>query len=230
VPIESSTQSIFRLIADASLPTLIVLFILLGLSVFSWAIILNNYITTKRWITNSLGFLSSFRGSTKLEDIHKSVGRFGPSPVAEMFIAAYTELTQFGDTGMVQMSGLPTLERVLKQSAVTQMSRLELGVSWLATIGTASPFIGLFGTVVGIIIAFQGLSSQSQTSIQAVAPGIAEALVATAMGLFAAVPAYMAHNYFVTRIRLISSLMDDFALEVLNMAEKGLAQYGLYRS
>jgi biopolymer transport protein TolQ len=147
-----------------------------------------------------------------------------------MFLAAHNELTQLTDNGFVEIKSLSTVERTLKQSAVTQMSKLEQGVSWLASIATSSPFIGLFGTVVGIIIAFQGLSTQTQTSIQAVAPGIADALVATAMGLFAAVPAYMAYNYFVNRIKVISTLMDDFALEFLNLAEKSLAQYGIYRS
>jgi biopolymer transport protein TolQ len=209
---------------------MIVLIILLGLSVLSWALILSKHTAMRRLMNNSIGFLSHFRAAAGLDDIRKIAERFRPSPLVEIFLAGHAEIAQLSDNGLVEIKGLSTVERAIKQSAVAQMAQLEQGVGWLASIGTSSPFIGLFGTVVGIIIAFQGLSTQSQTSIQAVAPGIAEALVATAMGLFAAVPAYMAYNYFVNRIKLISTMMDEFALEFLNLAEKSMAQYGLYRS
>lgn len=103
-------------------------------------------------------------------------------------------------------------------------------MGWLASTATASPFIGLFGTVVGIIEAFQGLSTQTQTSIQAVAPGIAEALVATAAGIFTAVPAYIAYNYFLGDIKQIASHIDDFILELMNLLERRTIEYGVYHS
>jgi len=119
---------------------------------------------------------------------------------------------------------------VLKQAAIVEIERMEKSLTWLASIATSAPFIGLFGTVIGIIISFQGLSVQTQTSIQAVAPGIAEALFATAAGLFVAVPAYIAYNYYVAQVRRLTALLDNFSLELMNTIERSLTQYGIFRS
>jgi len=228
---QGSVPSVYELIFQSSAPTKVVLVILLLLSTLSWALILSKYFTLRHAVVQSQGFLKLFRESAGLRDVYRSYDRFPRSPLAHLFAAGYSEIKlQIGEGGMSEPTSLQPLERTLRSAAIAQLNRLELGVNWLASIGTSSPFIGLFGTVIGIIIAFRGLSNQAQTSIQAVAPGIAEALISTALGLFAAIPAYMAYNYFVGRIRLISTLMEEFTLELLNQTEKDLAKYGIYRS
>ena len=115
---------------------------------------------------------------------------------------------------------LDGLQRTLQKSAQTEMTMLEDSLSWLATTGTVTPFIGLLGTVIGIINAFQGLGEGSVSTIQAVAPGISEALVATAGGLFAAIPAVIAYNYFIDRLKVLGVTIDDFSVEFLNTIER----------
>ena len=112
------------------------------------------------------------------------------------------------------------LERSLQKAASSEMTTLEQSLNWLATTGSVTPFIGLFGTVVGIINAFQGLGEGTSTTIQAVAPGISEALVATAAGLFAAIPAVIAYNHFLGRLKVFGAEMDDFMAELLNLVER----------
>ena len=118
------------------------------------------------------------------------------------------------------MRSLEALNRVMQSATIAEVTQMERSLSWLATTANASPFIGLFGTVVGIIIAFQGLSASQGSSIQAVAPGIAEALIATAAGIAAAVPAAIFYNYFLNKIKAITATLDRFSLELLNLVEK----------
>jgi biopolymer transport protein TolQ len=114
---------------------------------------------------------------------------------------------------------LDAIGRVLQSATIAEVSQMEKSLSWLATTANASPFIGLFGTVVGIVIAFQGLSGASASSIQAVAPGIAEALIATAAGIGAAVPAAIFYNYFLNRVKALTATIDRFNLELMNLVE-----------
>jgi len=229
MPMQAATFDISQLIAQASLPAKLVLLLLALLSIYSWALILRKYALFRRLARQSVAFLELFRTTSDPHHVYKMSSRYRPSPLVEIFRAGYESLRE-------QMAGdgrspeRLSIERALKRAALTEMANLEEGISGLASIATSAPFIGLFGTVVGIILAFQGLSTQAQTSIQAVAPGIAEALVATAFGLFVAVPAYMAYNYFVSRLRAVSTLMEDFTLEFLEIAERSAAQYGVYRS
>ena len=219
---------VHQLLEHASLPAKAVLLLLVALSIYSWAVILRKYALFRRLARRSAAFLEIFR-TTPPHQVYRLSGRYRPSPLVEIFRAGYENLRE-QTAGESRPLEPHAVERALKRAALSEMGQLEEGLSGLASIATSAPFIGLFGTVVGIIIAFQGLSVQTQTSIQAVAPGIAEALVATALGLFVAVPAYMAYNYFVGRLRALSTLMEDFALEFLEVAERSAARDGVYRS
>jgi biopolymer transport protein TolQ len=142
------------------------------------------------------------------------------SPVAAVFVAGYEELgNQAGGDGR-QVYSLEAIGRVLQSATISEVTAMEKSLSWLATTANASPFIGLFGTVVGIIIAFQGLSTAGSSSIQAVAPGIAEALIATAAGIATAVPAAIFYNLFLSRVKQLTASIDRFSLELMNLVER----------
>jgi len=153
------------------------------------------------------------------------------SPVAQVFRAGYQELVRLtrakrqnsaGDAPPLttELGGIDNVERAMKRAANQELTRLERALTFLATTASATPFIGLFGTVWGIMTAFRGLSVTQSSSIQAVAPGIAEALVATATGLVAAIPAVIAYNHFARQIRVLAAEMENFSSEFLNIAER----------
>jgi len=196
-----------------------VLALLIVFSIVSWAIIISKW----RWIKKSeratYEFLQSFRKRQKLSDVYVDSESLKDSPVARLFVAGYDEIGNQMNTSR-EVYSLEVLGRVLQSSTIDEVTALERSLSWLATTANASPFIGLFGTVVGIIIAFQGLSSAGSSSIQAVAPGIAEALIATAAGIATAVPAAIFYNLFLGRIKNLTAVMDRFGLELLNVVER----------
>jgi biopolymer transport protein TolQ len=227
--------SFYQLLAQASIPAKLVLLILLLFSLASWAIIYSKLRSLKRAEGQSREFLTASRRCARWSDILPLCEQFKYSPLARLFQAAYDQVAYPVNNGEEQQGVVgphPSMvvERALKRAAIAELEQLERGLPWLASIATSAPFIGLFGTVVGIIISFQGLSVQTQTSIQAVAPGIAEALIATAVGLFVAVPAYIAYNHFVAQVRRITGLLDDFCLEILNAIDRSTTQYGVFRS
>ncbi len=142
-------------------------------------------------------------------------------------MAGYNEITnQMGDGG-TGIRSIDSLSRVLQSATIAEITQMEHSMTWLATTANASPFIGLFGTVVGIVIAFEGLTTASASSIQAVAPGIAEALVATAAGIAAAVPAAIFYNHFLSRIKAMTGDLDRFSLELLNFVERNYIKANL---
>jgi len=196
-----------------------VLALLIVFSIVSWAIIISKW----RWIKKSeratYEFLQSFRKRQKLSDVYVDSESLKDSPVARLFVAGYDEIGNQMNSSR-EVYSLEVLGRVLQSSTIDEVTALERSLSWLATTANASPFIGLFGTVVGIIIAFQGLSSAGSSSIQAVAPGIAEALIATAAGIATAVPAAIFYNLFLGRIKNLTAVMDRFGLELLNVVER----------
>lgn len=224
----------YHLLEQASIPAKLVLVVLLLSSIASWTIILNKQRSLRRAAKQSRDFLEIFRHAGRWSDVRSHCHRFSHCPLANLFLAAYNQLADRPVTEDEHVEPGPQsvtpAERVIRQAALAELERMESGLSWLASIATSAPFIGLFGTVVGIIISFQGLSVQTQTSIQAVAPGIAEALIATAAGLFVAVPAYVAYNHFVSQVRRWASWLDSFSLELLNTIERSWTQYGLFRS
>jgi len=144
--------------------------------------------------------------------------QFKPSPLVNVFEGVVDELRKQGAAGV---RNVPSVQRAAQIASSEELSRLERRLPWLATTGNVTPFIGLFGTVWGIIDAFHGLGTASAASLRAVAPGISEALITTAAGLFAAIPAVIAYNYFVNEIRQFGARMDDFTLELVNTVERG---------
>jgi biopolymer transport protein TolQ len=221
----ASSSSLADLIFRASPIAKFVLLILLIFSLGSWAIIIAKELATKKAQRQSAEFLQVFQRSSRLSDLYATSSAFGESPLAAIALAAHEEIrAQTGQAAAERPAALnlEAVSRVMQSAAIAETTRLERSLGWLASTASATPFIGLFGTVVGIIIAFQGLSQAASASIQAVAPGIAEALVATAAGIAAAVPAVLAYNHYLNRIKLLAADMDSFSLRLLNLIEREL--------
>jgi biopolymer transport protein TolQ len=214
-PVSQSSSSLVELILRASPVAKFVLLVLLAFSVASWAIIIAKGVTTRRARRQSEEFLKVFARSAQWSELQAASAALGESPLAALSRAAHEELRAQGGRFNLEAVG-----RAMQVAAIAETTRLERSLGWLASTASASPFIGLFGTVVGIIIAFQGLSQAASASIQAVAPGIAEALVATAAGIAAAVPAVLAYNHYLNRVKLLAAEMDGFALRLLNFIER----------
>ncbi len=216
-------MNIIRLIADASLVVQLVLLVLLFFSVFSWAIIIFKRRTIRAAVAQSQRFLRAFRRSKSLSDVNEAAKRYYGSPLAALFQSGFRELAHVSRSNPqsnLNSGRLESLNRVLTKASNAEIARLEKMMSFLATTGSVTPFIGLFGTVWGIMDAFFKISIVRSASLVTVAPGIAEALIATALGLFAAIPAVIAYNYFLHRIKDIITDMEDFSLEFLNIADK----------
>jgi biopolymer transport protein TolQ len=215
--------NIFKIIADADIVVQLILLLLVFFSVFSWAIIFFKAKTLKTAFRQSDRFLEAFRRSKSLGEVNEAAKRLRGSPLAVIFLAGNKELVyQSKAKGDDSWTGERTesLNRALLKASNTEVSRLEKMMFFLATTGSVSPFIGLFGTVWGIMISFVRIGAMRSASLQVVAPGIAEALIATAVGLFAAVPAVIAYNYFLGRIKDLIADMEDFSLEFLSIAER----------
>lgn len=219
-----SQGEIAQLFATTGIVARIVLLILLFFSIFSWAIIFKKYRTFKNAHKESQEFIRIFHQSKKLSEIRASAERLAASPLPGVFMGGYREIegqaAYTENPGKPRIRSLEAVRRALQISASEELSRMEHWLSWLATTGAVCPFIGLFGTVWGIIDAFYGLASASTASLQSVAPGIAEALITTAAGLFAAIPAVIAYNHYLQRIKEFGGMLDEFALEFLNMTER----------
>jgi biopolymer transport protein TolQ len=208
------------LIETSGLVAKTVLLILLIFSVGSWAIIFSKWGLFRRARTQSNRFMRMFRKSERLNDVAAVVDQFKPSPLVAVFEGAYDELRKQGTPPI----RLPALQRATQIASSEELSRLESRLPWLATTGAVTPFIGLFGTVWGIIDAFHGLGTAGSATLRAVAPGISEALITTAAGLFAAIPAVIAYNMFIQHIREFGARMDDFSLELMNEIERAQAE------
>lgn len=215
---------VWQLLANTGLVARITLLILLFFSILSWAIIFKKYSRFKSARRESREFMKIFRASRKLSDIRAACANLKSSPLAEVFLAGYREIESQvvvkENPGAPRIRSLESVRRALQIASSAQLTLLENWLSWLATIGAVTPFIGLFGTVWGIMDAFQGLGSAGTASLRSVAPGISEALVATAAGLFAAIPAVIAYNQFLQRLKEFGGQMDDFGLEFLNLTER----------
>jgi biopolymer transport protein TolQ len=196
-----------------------VLVLLLVASLYSWAVILGKISTFSKATKESRRFLRAFRKATRLQEIAAITGDYKFSPLAQVFADVYeTYKRQTGGSGPPR--NLAPLERTAQTSASEAVTSLERRMTWLATIAATSPFVGLFGTVMGIVDAFLGLGTAGAATLRAVAPGIAEALITTAAGLFVAVPAVIAYNQFTSRIRVFATATDDFCRELLNALEE----------
>ncbi len=208
------TSSILDLILRSSPIAKFVLLLLLVFSLVSWAIIISKELATRSARQQSAEFLRIFERSQRLSELRDSAAALAASPLPALCHSAEDELRKQSTLN------LEAVQRALQSAAIDETTKLEQSLSWLASTASAAPFIGLFGTVVGIIIAFQGLSTSTTTSIQAVAPGIADALVATAAGIAAAIPAVLAYNHYLNRIKVLAAEMDSFSLRLLNMIER----------
>lgn len=216
-------MSIIRLVTDASFVVQLVLLVLLFFSVFSWAIIFFKRRTFKAASSQSQKFLKAFRRSKNLSEVNEAAKKYQGSPLAALFQSGFKEMAQLSRSNPQNSLNSPRLEalsRMLTKASNAEISRLEKMMGFLATTGSVTPFIGLFGTVWGIMDAFQKIGIVRSASLVTVAPGIAEALVATAFGLFAAIPAVIAYNHFLHRIKELITEMEDFSLEFLNIAER----------
>ncbi len=190
-----------------------VLIILLVFSILSWSIILSRWNMLRRARVQSGRFLRAFRRAQRFQDIAAVAEQFKPSPLVPVFEGGYEEYKKSrGNPASVQ--------RAMQIASSEELTRLERRLPWLAITASATPFVGLFGTVWGIIDAFHGLGTAGAATLRAVAPGISEALITTAAGLFAAIPALIAYNLFGNDIREFGKRMDDFTLEMLNSVER----------
>ena len=211
-------SSLLDLILRASPIAKLVLLVLLIFSIASWAIIFTKARVTKLAQQQASQFLQLFANSNRWADLHSGSASLRENPLAAIFFAADAELQKQGTLN------IEAVHRAMQSTAVEETTKLEKSLGWLASTASAAPFIGLFGTVVGIIIAFQGLSQATTASIQAVAPGIAEALIATAAGIAAAVPAVLGYNHYVSQIKTMAAEMDSFTLRLLNFIEREVSQ------
>ncbi len=206
----------------------IVLIVLVIFSLGSWSVILAKWRELGAARRASDRFLKAFRNAARLNDVAQAVTKHRDAPLASMFQAGYTELeTQIkaaqkaaGNEGVYRIRSLDNVSRSLERAVGAERERLQRALPILATTASATPFIGLFGTVWGIMNTFMAIGATGSTSITTVAPGIAEALVNTAAGLLAAIPAVVAYNHLLAKIRKLNRMMDDFTLEFLNLVER----------
>lgn len=220
----AAEPSILSLLTGADIVVQLVLFGLVGMSVACWAIILNKAMSVRKAAQQSAQFLDMFWKSADLDKVYERTSRFPNSPVAQVFASGYIELKRLttNETASYVMDlGLTeNIERALRRSANVELNQLERLTTFLATTGSTAPFIGLFGTVWGILRAFQKIGVTGQATVATVGPDIAHALIATAVGLLAAIPAVMAYNYFTSRIKSLASDMDAFASDFLNIVKR----------
>ncbi|MEI6246431.1 MAG: MotA/TolQ/ExbB proton channel family protein [Acidobacteriota bacterium] len=218
----------------ATLLAKVVLAILVVFSAISWGVVASKYAQLRRASAQTTAFLDVFRRSSRFSEVQAVCGNLTASPLVGLFQAGYAEVNaQLRVTAPVPdpakpataaarptLKSMEALDRALLRAAGVEVTRLEKRVGFLATTASITPYIGLFGTVIGIMNSFIGIAGASSSSINVVAPGIAEALIATAMGLFAAIPAVYFYNDLTGKVKAFTVTMDDFAMEFLNIAER----------
>jgi biopolymer transport protein TolQ len=207
---------IVDLVGETGAVAKVVLLILLAFSVVSWAIILAKWSVLRRARIQSGRFQRAFRKAQRLQDVATVADQFRPSPLVGVFESGFEELKRQGGAVRSPLA----IQRAMQIAASEEMTRFERNLPWLAITGAVTPFVGLFGTVWGSIDAFHGLGTSGAATLRAVAPGISEALITTAAGLAAAIPAVIAYNLIGSSIRQFAARGDDFALEMLNAVER----------
>jgi len=215
--------SILSGVVNASPFGIAVLLILVAFSVSSWGIILLKFLNIRTAQKTSLSFLETFWESKRLDDIFQQTENLHRSPIAQVFRAGYQELVKVKQREQQSESllgGAENVERALRRASSSELSELGRMVPFLATVSSSSPFIGLFGTVVGIMVTFQEIGAKGGANLAVVAPGISEALVATAAGLAAAIPALVAYNYFNTRLGDINTEIENFSSDFMNIVRR----------
>jgi biopolymer transport protein TolQ len=234
-PYQRGGNGIFDMVAHAGPMVKLVLFGLLVLSVACWCVILVKFRLFRRAQNESLQFVSLFRQRKNYVALYKDGQMLEDSHLAQIFIVGYTELNRMSksldtknlqDTKVGSEAILENVDRAIQGATMTERQRLERFLPLLATTGSTSPFIGLFGTVWGIMTSFQEIGLKGAANLAVVAPGISEALVATAMGLAAAIPAVVFYNHFSNRIRVMENEMIHFSADFLNMLKRDLMRKG----
>ncbi len=207
----------------------LILAILALFSLISWAVMIGKFLQVQRADRQSREFLEAFHRSHRFSEVNALANRLRASPLVGIFQAGYAEIDsqiksaepdQAAERRGYRITSLTALERTLTRAVRVELRSILRGTPFLATTASASPFIGLFGTVWGIMVAFRDIGMSGSTSIVAVAPGISEALINTAAGLGAAIPALIGYNYFSQRGRQLKARMEDFVMEFLNLAER----------
>jgi biopolymer transport protein TolQ len=236
-PEGTAGSSLLENIANSSPTAKGVLLILIIFSLVSWSIILYKLWTFRRSASQTASFLDIFRRSNKFSEVQAVCKSLSDSPLVGLFQAGYTELTtQLRQTplpngdptaanlrapvGRPTLKSLTAVDRALMRASVVEVNKLEKRIPFLASTASITPFIGLLGTVVGIMMSFSEIGRTGSTNLASVGPGIADALIATAAGLAAAIPAAYFYNHLTNRVKLFASEMDDFAMEFLNIAER----------
>lgn len=210
--------NVWSLVMEAGPMSKLVLLVLAGFSIASWAIMAERYRRFRRATEDSRIFLERFHKGGGLAAIHDETKQLKWSPLADIFRAGFREisLNPSGEGGTLGPEAFEALSRVLRKNAAVQIAEMERSLGFLATTASATPFIGLFGTVWGIMNAFRGIGVSGTASLAAYAPGIAEALVATAAGLAAAIPAVIGYNHFLGRLRGMDLLIDEFIADFVH--------------
>lgn len=225
-PAEVPDYGFFASIANAGLSEQLIMLLLGLLSIASWAIIIYKLRTLRRAYQESESFLDSFWASKRLDAIFQKSEDLAASPLSQVFRAGYIELAKLrkkrkeGEEDETGLGDLGSIERSMRRAAAAERTGLESLVPFLATTGSSAPFIGLLGTVLGIIDSFQQIGMRGDASLATVAPGIGGALVATAFGLFAAIPAVVAFNYFHSQIKVLDTEMANFSSDFLNIIKR----------
>ena len=225
--------NVLDMILDSGPMVQFVLLLLLFFSVVSWAIILTKYRVIKRSQKENDMFLDRYMKINKLSEVFPESKKFRYSQLAEVFRAGYTELVKVAGvrkeahsdadsetSWSLEIKGIDNIERALNRACDAEATKLESSLGFLATTGSSCPFIGLFGTVWGIMNAFKGIGVKGSATLAVVAPGISEALIATAAGLAAAIPAVIFYNYYTNKVRTITVEADSFSSEFLNIVER----------
>jgi biopolymer transport protein TolQ len=216
--VAANSSALVEMIHNSGPVAFAVLVILLIASIGSWAIMFSKWSSFSRAHTQSQRFLRAFRKSTRLSEIAAVADQFKPSPLVAVFTEIHDEYQrQNGGRGLPRNP--VALERAAQTASSEALTSMESRMTWLATIAAIAPFIGLFGTVMGIIDAFHGLGTAGAATLRAVAPGISEALITTAAGLVVAIPAVVGYNQLTARLREFAARMDDFGRELLNAIE-----------
>jgi len=230
---------LIHMISNAGIVVQLVLLLLLFFSITSWAIIIVKYRYIKRSFKQSTEFTEFFWKSRDLSNAFAKAKQLHGSPLARIFRIGYLELKKTSQSGQpavaesadnsdnslpinTKFAGIDNVKRALRRATNTEMTRMTQMVPFLATTGNTAPFIGLFGTVWGIMNSFSGIGQRGSASLAVVAPGISEALVATAAGLAAAIPAVIAFNFYMNKIRIVETELHSFAADFLNIIERDI--------
>lgn len=218
-------SGVLGLIADSSLMAKFVLLILFSASVYCWAIIFTKWKSISRANEQNIEFLNLFWHGKSIDEILSKSDKFGSSPVANVFKSGVKELKKIApnEEALTHIHSVENIQRALIRSSSAEIALLEKHVGWLATTASAAPFVGLFGTVWGIMNAFQNIGASGAANLAVVAPGISEALITTATGIGAAIPAVVAYNHFAGQIRRIAVEMEGFSQDFVNIVQRNVS-------